>query len=149
MDAAAVDYWSVGITTYELLSGGMITVYSETLQDQSIHKIIEKEKMLHLSFLSSAIEISWRYTELLEELNDIVKIQGINYNITAEGFLEDALLFVKALMHNNPKQRSTITEALNAPLVTKTINPKLKHSFGCNPRCFYYFMCFLVEAMNA
>ena len=126
-----MDYWSVGIVAFEMLTAGMIAVFFSKMAHQNIHPMLEAEGLLEQEFFTSAVDACWKYTKFVGGFKSIgvIKIKGSYYNTCPVDFLNDSWLFVNALMHHNPIKRLTLDEALKSPFVTKVTNPTLSCLF--------------------
>lgn len=133
VDAVAVDLWSIGVTAYEILTGGSLTIQSERVcSAQNYYEFVQTEGLLKLSYFSSAVEACWNYTNFLGGCSNVMKIGDTMYNLSPSGFLINSWGFVNSLMQPNPKDRASIVKALKAPFITQTINPQ----FFCSVRCY-------------
>lgn len=141
VDASALDVWSIGVTTLELLTGGMLTIQAEWKHSgQRCQELIEAQGLLKLDNFSSAVDACWHYMSFLGGFNDVVKIDDV-YNLSPCGFFRNSWQFVNSLLRYSPSERATISEALNAPFITKTINPKFVCSFKCFRSQVYVGIC--------
>ena len=130
--AAAVDLWSIGITAFEVLTGGYLTIQSERASvGQKFHEFMQAEGLLELSNFSSAVDACWKYTEFVGTFTEIVQIGGTKINLCPSEFLRDSWEFVISLMQYKPSDRASIEEALKSPFITKAKNPNLQSSFRC------------------
>ena len=129
------------MTALEALTGGMLTILSEWKHSgQRCQELIEKEGLLKLENFSSAVDACWHCTKFVSGFRDVVKVNNTMYDLCPVGYLKDSWKFVNSLLQFNPKERATISEALNAPFLTKTINPPLKCRVKCYGSPLYFGM---------
>lgn len=130
------------MTAFEVLTGGLLTIQAEWRHSgQRCQELIEEQGLLKLGNFSSAVDACWQYTRFLGGFTDVVKIGNTVYNLTPCGLLKNSWEFVSSLLRFSPLERATISEALNASLITKTINPKFVCSFKCYRSQAYIGIC--------
>lgn len=146
VDAVAVDLWSIGITAYEILTGGCLTIESERVcSKEDFHVFIQTEGLLKLSYFSSAVEACWNYTNFVSGGNNVMKIGDTLYNLSPSRFLNNSWEFVNMLMQFKPMERASIVKALKAPFITHTINPQFFCSFKCCRSQKVYFAIWSIK----
>lgn len=133
LDAVKVDYWSIGITSYELFTGGMLSISSE-LQYACIPTFNELAKttdIMDFKYFAAAMEERWKIHNFTKKRIYFYHTCFDMYEMELTEFATDCWNFVQGFLKLEAEERTSIEHALKTPLIKKIRK---------TPRCLLWAM---------